>query len=558
MSNWFKKTIVLGLDYSEFVGGINESKSKMQLLDAEFKLTAEEAKVFGNATDELKMKQENLTAKIKLQENVVRQMEEAYENTLKSEKATERQKDKSAAALLKEKAALQKMNNELEENKDKLKESEKKSDSFGNSIREMAEFLGINGSPAVEAFAKKFDSLDEKVGNTIVSIGAIVTTLGSLTMKTSENVKEINAVSQTMGMSTQQYQEWDYVLKTVGYDAESASGDLAALGEKAMDAAEGTGEGAEMFKKLGIRVKNTKGELKSQNELFSEVISKLQSMKDVTERNAIASALMSTTGEKLVPILNMTSEELENLKQKANDVGYVMDESTISKFNDLNNVMTEFDGVTQGLSNSFAVALLPILTGFFSVVSSIPTPVLQLLIVLTGMIVTIVSVTKAIKSVTDTGTGLAKFFGGLDTRALKTTLIIMGVVAALIALGVVIATIMGKADDLNRSMENIGSSVNNITNTANGKVQSTRYNAVGTDYFEGGETWVGENGPEIVRLPRGTRIYNANESERISNSSKVVNINYITIDAKNVDDFNRVVNLANGLHQARARGVVNY
>ncbi|WP_032077588.1 transglycosylase SLT domain-containing protein [Clostridium drakei] len=40
----------------------------------------------------------------------------------------------------------------------------------------------------------------------------------------------------------------------------------------------------------------------------------------------------------------------------------------------------------------------------------------------------------------------------------------------------------------------------------------TKKNALGTSYFEGGETWVGENGPEILKLPGGSKIISNRES----------------------------------------------
>ncbi|AKA68554.1 transglycosylase SLT domain-containing protein [Clostridium scatologenes] len=40
----------------------------------------------------------------------------------------------------------------------------------------------------------------------------------------------------------------------------------------------------------------------------------------------------------------------------------------------------------------------------------------------------------------------------------------------------------------------------------------TKKNALGTNYFEGGETWVGENGPEILKLPGGSKIISNRES----------------------------------------------
>lgn len=67
MANNYKKTITLGLDYSEFSGGISECNRKMGLLDAEMKLAQEQAKEYGDETDQLKIKQEALAQKIILQ-----------------------------------------------------------------------------------------------------------------------------------------------------------------------------------------------------------------------------------------------------------------------------------------------------------------------------------------------------------------------------------------------------------------------------------------------------------------------------------------------------------
>lgn len=67
------------------------------------------------------------------------------------------------------------------------------------------------------------------------------------------------------------------------------------------------------------------------------------------------------------------------------------------------------------------------------------------------------------------------------------------------------------------------------------------HNAVGTDHWRGGLTWVGENGPELVNLPRGTQILNAEESKR--SAGDTFNIS-VTIDAKNVKEFNDIVEMA--------------
>ena len=93
--------------------------------------------------------------------------------------------------------------------------------------------MGVETSPLVETLASNFDGLNEDMGKAVLTVGTLITTMGALTSQTVSHAKEVVNVSQTMGMTTNQYQAWDYVLKSVGYDAESASGDLAALAEKA-------------------------------------------------------------------------------------------------------------------------------------------------------------------------------------------------------------------------------------------------------------------------------------------------------------------------------------
>ena len=67
------------------------------------------------------------------------------------------------------------------------------------------------------------------------------------------------------------------------------------------------------------------------------------------------------------------------------------------------------------------------------------------------------------------------------------------------------------------------------------------HNASGTDYWYGGRTLVGENGPEEVVLPRGSRITSASETRY--SGAPVVHVGQIVIDAKNVREFNDVVRI---------------
>lgn len=77
---------------------------------------------------------------------------------------------------------------------------------------------------------------------------------------------------------------------------------------------------------------------------------------------------------------------------------------------------------------------------------------------------------------------------------------------------------------------------------------SVGHNASGTDNWRGGLTWVGERGPELALLPAGTRIWSHDQSMSMSAGSaptvEQITIESVTIDAKNVREFNDIVRLA--------------
>ena len=65
------------------------------------------------------------------------------------------------------------------------------------------------------------------------------------------------------------------------------------------------------------------------------------------------------------------------------------------------------------------------------------------------------------------------------------------------------------------------------------------WNAGGSVSWPGGLTWVGENGPEVVGLPSGSTIFNAQESRGLAGGD----VYYITIDARSVQEFNDIVRI---------------
>jgi len=81
-------------------------------------------------------------------------------------------------------------------------------------------------------------------------------------------------------------------------------------------------------------------------------------------------------------------------------------------------------------------------------------------------------------------------------------------------------------------------------------------NAMGTDFFEGGRTWVGEHGPEIIELPTGSKVYNNQESLAMAGAGGDIK-NYFNISKMEIReeaDIKKVANELFSLQQSKNRG----
>jgi hypothetical protein len=576
-----KKTIVLGLDYSQFEGGVTEVNRKMGLLDAEFKFASESAKKFGDETNQLSLKQEQLTQKINLQTQKVNLAKEAYDKAMASGKATEATVDKLDKALLTQRTTLEKLKNELSDVDNKIEEASKTSSSFGDNIRSLASTMGLEISPAIEGLASKFDGVDASVGNAILGIGGLITTFASFSFSAANWADDLLQMSSVTGITTDELQKMQYASKFLDVDVDTMTNSITKLTRNMNDARGGSSELDEAFRKLHVRYKDGSDQLLNANDVFYNTIDALGNVKNETERDALAMTLLGKSAKELNPLIEAGSQRLKELGIEAENMGTVMDEKSLDKLGKMKDAMDKLENVGGSLKNKLGLELIPILTGLFEVIGKIPVPVLDTLIVLGSTITTIVLLVKAVKSVTDTASSIKGFFSGLNPEALKTTFIIVGVVASLIALGTVLSVIMGRSKDIQNSMASIGNSVGQVTgavteaqNKATNAVSNSnvvlqrsekygnsyyapanttgRNYASGTDYFPGGETWINDGGrPEKAVLPGGTKI-----SFPGDDSGGNIYIQNMTIPASDLDEMQKVIKVFNEIRQKSRQGMV--
>lgn len=173
-------------------------------------------------------------------------------------------------------------------------------------------------------------------------------------------------------------------------------------------------------------------------------------------------------------------------------------------------------------------------------------PVLKIITLINNL-----KLAKGIQTVSTAASGLNAFLGGPMFATLSKVLMIVVAVAAAIALvAAAIALANGNAARYAEAQNASGGVAQQVNRAAN-QVKRVGRNARGTPYWRGGPTWVGEEGPEIIDLPQGSRVYPANEARRrtISGDTYIFNV-----DFEQVSDVQKFLDTAKAARRLSRQG----
>lgn len=163
----------------------------------------------------------------------------------------------------------------------------------------------------------------------------------------------IDKMSQKMGMSSDAYQEWDFVLQHCGASIESlkpAMKTLATAAENSSDA----------FAQLGISQEQIAG--MSQEQLFDATIAGLQNVTDETQRTYLAGKLLGRGATELGPLLNTSADDVADMRAQVHDLGGVMGSDAVKAAAAYQDSLQNMRYAFGGLKNNISGELLPTLT----------------------------------------------------------------------------------------------------------------------------------------------------------------------------------------------------
>ncbi len=187
---------------------------------------------------------------------------------------------------------------------------------------------------SAKKMSKSFGGLKKSIGLAAKALGPFVAGLGLIAgargleraiEKTLDTVDALDKTSSKLGVTTGWLQKAQYAASQSGIAWNTLAMSMQRFTRRAAEANEGLGEAQDAIKTLGIELRDANGNLRNTEDLFTDAMEALASVKDPGERLRLAFKLFDSEGAVLVNL----ADNFKNLAKEAEAMGLVVDDSVI-------------------------------------------------------------------------------------------------------------------------------------------------------------------------------------------------------------------------------------
>ena len=207
-----------------------------------------------------------------------------------------------------------------------------------------------------------------KAAFTVAAVKKAADGIMNLANTTAQAADRIDKQSQALGISRKAFQQWDYILSQSGASIDSLGVSMKTLNSAILG---GSDSAVEAFEQLGLQWDSLAG--MSQEGAFETVVDAFQRMPQGARKSALAIQLFGKNGQTLMPLLNTSSEAMNDLRKNTERLGFVMSDSMIDAGVKFGDTLDDLKRVAGGLGNLLGYSLLEPLTGIFEAVINFAT-----------------------------------------------------------------------------------------------------------------------------------------------------------------------------------------
>lgn len=251
-----------------------------------------------------------------------------------------------------------------------------------DTFKELTEQAGVKLPEGLDtAIGKfwKFGEIGAQLGTAVTITKGIIGTISDA----SDSFSNLKENAQMLGLDTTQYQKLQYALLQVGVSSEGLSEIMNPLYSKIKEADDVLGDYAKGLKNMGdatdkerkkiVEMQNTwsdynvqlydsQGNLRDMDEIFYDLIESFAETGSATERIAKMQGIFGETASKVNEIVENGGTSLRHFANRAEELGKVLDESTIQAMDNVNTAIGKFKQNLDNAKNSLGALLVGLLT----------------------------------------------------------------------------------------------------------------------------------------------------------------------------------------------------
>lgn len=362
----------------EYKQAISEIGSGMKVLDSEMRKVSSAYAQNADSVEALNAKNDVLERKISTQAEKIEYLKAALQQSAEKYGEADKRTMQWQASLNNAEADLNNLNNQVDENKQKIADSGKEMGNLGDVVNGLTSKLGIQLPDGMKSSMNAMGSLDASslaLAGTFAAVAAAIVKVEkamiSMTKESASFADNIITLSMQTGQTTDQLQEFSYATELIDVSVDTLQGSLRKLTNNMQDAMNGTGNAKDAFDTLGVSVTNAvDGSMRSANDVFYETIDALGQVKNETERDAMSMDIFGRSAQDLNPLIIQGSRTLKAYADEAHNMGYVLDDEALSALGAVDDAYQRLQKTQEGVKNQLAVEFAPYLEEFYGDVTS--------------------------------------------------------------------------------------------------------------------------------------------------------------------------------------------
>ncbi len=201
-------------------------------------------------------------------------------------------------------------------------------------------------------------------GGLTAAIGGVGFALAALGKQSFAYIDTLGKTSDQLGVSVEFLQAFQIAAEEAGSSSEGANKALLKFSKNIGEAGRGLKTQADLFKDLGVSIRDSSGNLKGTEQLLLETADGIAALGSSAEKNSALTNLFGRSGQQLFAILNQGGDAVAGLKDKMLELGIGISSEAVNaveRFNDTSNILSR---QLNSLKDNVFAAFTPILQTF--------------------------------------------------------------------------------------------------------------------------------------------------------------------------------------------------